>query len=381
MPEFPPARPAPTVHGDWSPEGFVPLARDVYGVPESLLGDYAKVLERIAGATREQIDQNVEVTLGDWVKEHVERPELQRAVLMMAKTIYCQYPERASAGRIMGFFSQRHAGEPILHGFADDEEAGGMQGAIAPFERAFRARGGQVILGHKPLEVLIEDGRAVGVLAVNPSHLALEIRAPHVIMSYPIWAALPLIPPAHVDPQLTRIARGLEDSGTDGIGLQIALRRLPRLRSSGEVETHRGWNRMFIGAERHFRGGWHIASMSSHRVAPPGRHLLHCLITRWLRRDERLWWAETRAWADAARAYLGTFYADLDECVEWQSYQYMARPGMMGWFWAPVRRHGIRAPGVRNLYFANTTIESEASPVDISAQAGLEAARAVLQDR
>ena len=29
MPEFPPRAPAPTVNGDWSPEGFVPLARDV----------------------------------------------------------------------------------------------------------------------------------------------------------------------------------------------------------------------------------------------------------------------------------------------------------------------------------------------------------------
>jgi len=54
------------------------------------------------------------------------------------------------------------------------------------------------------------------------------------------------------------------------------------------------------------------------------------------------------------------------------------RPAIMGWFWAPVRRHGVEVPGCPCLYLANTTIESDAGPVDISARAGLDAARAIL---
>jgi hypothetical protein len=52
----------------------------------------------------------------------------------------------------------------------------------------------------------------------------------------------------------------------------------------------------------------------------------------------------------------------------------------MGWFWAPVARHGVRVPGCDALYLASTTIESDAGPVDIAAEAGLAAARAVLED-
>jgi phytoene dehydrogenase-like protein len=381
IPELPPRGPAPTVNGDWSPEGFVPLARDVLGVPMGLMPDFTKLLERIAGSTLEDQDEVVEVPLGEWVKENVAAPELRGAVLAMAKAIYCQYPERASAGRIMGFFAQRHSGQHAVHGFADDEQAGGMQGAVAPFERALRARGGRVILSHQPVEVTFRDSRASGFVAVSDNHLALEVRAPQTLITYPIWSALPLLPPERRDPELVSISRRLEDHGTDAIGLQIGLRRLPRLRTTGEPETHRGWNRMLIGPEKLFRGGFHIPSMSSRAVAPPGKHLLHCLITRWLRRDERIGWDETRATADAARQYLSAFYLDFDECVEWEARQWVQRPAIMGWFWAPVRRHGSDVPGCPGLYLANTTIESGAGPVDINAHAGLLAARAMLAEK
>ena len=378
MPEFPSRGPAPTVNGDWSPEGFVPLARDVLGVPEALLPDFNKVLERISATMPEDRDRVVEVPLGEWVEENIPQPEVRTAVLTMAKTIYCQYPEQASAGRIMGFFSTRHTGQHAVHGFADDDEVGGMQGVVAPFERALRERGGEILLSHQPVEISFDGERASGFVAVSDNHLALEVRAPVTIISYPIWSALALLPPERRDPGLVSISERLEDHCTDAIGLQVGLGRLPRLRETGEVETHRGWNRMLVGPDKVFRGGFHIPSMSSRAVAPEGKHLLHCLITRWLRRDERIDWAETKATADAARAYLSSFYADFDDCVEWEARQWVQRPAVMGWFWAPVRRHGVEVPGCPGLYLANTTIESDAGPVDISARAGLDAARAIL---
>jgi phytoene dehydrogenase-like protein len=381
LPEFPPRAPAPTVNGDWSPEGFVALAREVLGVPLELMADFSKLMERIAGATLEQQEAAVEVPLGEWVARNIERPELRRAVLNMAKTIYCQYPERASAGRILAFFSQRHSGQPTLHGFADDDQAGNMQGVIAPFERALLARGGRIILSHQPVEIRFRDGRACGFVALSDNHLTLEVQARQTLISYPLWSALPLLPPERRDPGLVAISRRLEDHLTDAIGLQIALSRLPRVRSTGQPESFRGWNRLLVGPEKVFRGGFHIPSLSSRAVAPPGKHLLHCLITRWVERDEVIGWEESRAAIDAARSYLSAFYSDFDECVEWESRQWVQRPGVMGWFWAPVRRHGVTVPGCPGLYLANSTIESGAGPVDINAHAGLLAAQAMLAER
>jgi phytoene dehydrogenase-like protein len=375
-----PAGPAPTCDGGWSPAGFLRLAREVFELPDALLPEFAKLLDRLGGASPEERRAAVEVPLGDWLPRHVPDPRLRRAVLLLAKTIYCQYPERASAGRIMGFLGRRDAARPLLTGFADDDEVGGMQGVSAPFARALLARGGLLALEHEPLEVLFEGTRACGVLAASPGHLALEVRAERTILAWPVWSALALLPPRRVDPGLAEIARRLEDHGTDAIGLAVGLSRLPRLRATGEPEAHRGWNRLFVGPEREFFGGFHLPSLSSRRAAPEGRHLLHALVTRWLRPGERIPWSESRAALEALRAYLGSFYSDFDACVEWEARQWVTRPAVMGWFWAPVARHGVRVPGCDALYLASTTIESDAGPVDIAAEAGLAAARAVLED-
>lgn len=91
-------------------------------------------------------------------------------------------------------------------------------------------------------------------------------------------------------------------------------------------------------------------------------------------------WVESKACADAARSYLSTFYRDFDECVEWEARQWVQRPAIMGWFWAPVKRHAARVPGCPGLYLANTTIESQVGPVDISAHAALQATAAIEED-
>ncbi len=91
-------------------------------------------------------------------------------------------------------------------------------------------------------------------------------------------------------------------------------------------------------------------------------------------------WASSRALIDRVRTYLGRYYLDLDDCVEWSAYQHIERPALLSWFWTPQTRHGVRLPGCDALYLASTTMESDAGPVDIAAHAGLEAARAVLAD-
>ncbi|MCH2171392.1 FAD-dependent monooxygenase [Myxococcota bacterium] len=378
LPEFPPRDPAPVVDGDWSPRGFNRLAREVLGVPEALLPAFGEALGKLSGTTVEQRDAAIEQTLEAWIAENVQHPEIGRAVLTMAKTIFCEYPERASAGRLMTFFSPRTGDEPMQSGFGDDAECGGMQGLVAPFVRVMEECGARIWLDHEPVEVLFDGPRACGVVALNSSQLVLELRAKHVVLARPVWDAVRLMPPERVTPDFAEMARRLEDESGDGLSLQFGLSRIPRLRSTGAEEQHAGWNRFFVGEERRYRGGFHIPSLSSRASAPEGHHLLQCMIVRWLRRDERPGWRETREVLDAARATLEVLYSDFDDCVEWQAYQWVKRPAAMAWFWAPVRRHGLCPPGCEDLYLATSTFESEAGPVDVCAHAGVEAARAIL---
>src|SRR5262249_60864067 len=105
----------------------------------------------------------------------------------------------AAGGGLWGFRQRRGAGGPFL---ADADEVGGMQGLVEPFARAVRERGGEIALGWKPVEILVTEGRAAGVLAVDRTNLVREIRAPVVIGTYPLWEHLALLDPGIVPPEL-----------------------------------------------------------------------------------------------------------------------------------------------------------------------------------
>ncbi len=380
LPEDPARGEARVVDGHWGAKGFVRLAREALGCPEALIPDLAKLLAQLAGTSAEERRAAIPLPLVDWLARHAAHPELRRAVLTLVTVIYCEHPERASAGRLMGFLARRDDLPPLQTAFPNHPELGGMQGLVAPFAEAIEARGGRLLLGLEPAEVLFAGERAAGLVARDESHLALEVRARSVVLAYPVWQALALVPAARVDPSLAALARALEDEQAEAIGWQAGLTRLPRLRATGQAEAHVGWNRLLVGPERRYLGGFHLPSLACASAAPPGRQLLHAFVARWAARDERVAWSEARASIERVLAYLRSFYLDLDACVEWSATQWIERPACLAWYWAPLLRHGVHVPGCPGLYLASTTFESEAGPVDISAHAGLEAARAILEE-
>lgn len=371
---------ARVVDGRWGAKGFARMAREVFGCPQALMPRFGELLARLAGASAEQRRAAVPVPLAEWLAAHVPEPELRAALLTLVTVVYHERPERASAGRLMGFLAPRDDLPELLTAFPDDPEVGGMQGLMGPWARAVEQRGGRVLLGLDPLEVTFDGPRAAGLVALDESHLALELQARAVVLAFPLWQALARLPAARVDPGLAKLARDLEDEQADAICWQAGLTRLPRLRATGAVEGHVGWNRILVGPERRYLGGFHLPSLASRAAAPPDHHLLHAFVGRWLARDERVPWETTRATIDRVVAHLREFYADLDACIDWSAHQYIARPACLAWYWAPRVRHGVRAPGCDGLYLASTTFESDAGPVDIAAHAGLEAARAIESD-
>ncbi len=380
LPEPPSADEGTVVVGHWGARGFLDLARDGFGCPETRIGDFAKVLARIAGASAEERRAAVPIPLSEWLEATVPEPEVRRAILTMVSVIYCEFPERASTGRLMGFLADRPDLPKLQTAFPDHEEIGGMQGLIQPWADAIEAGGGRILLGLEPAQVTFEGTRVTGLVARDESHLVLEVRAPAVVLAAPLWEALPLIPSERIDPELAQLARALEEEQADAICWQAGLTRIPRLRSTGESEGHVGWNRVLIGPGRRYAGGFQLPSLASRRSAPAGRHLLHAFIGRWLKREQSPPWAESREAITHMIDYLKHFYLDLEECIEWSAIQWIQRPACLAWYWATIVRHGIRAPGCDGLYLGSTTLESDAGPVDIAAHAGLEAAHAILAD-
>jgi phytoene dehydrogenase-like protein len=361
--------------GDWSGEGFLATARDLFECPADGIGELGATLERLRRASPAEVDAAIPETLGSWSAAHVDHPGVRRALLLLATVIFHPRPEEASVGRLMEFLQRARTG-PFL---ADDAEVGGMQGVVEPFARAIRERGGKIALGWKPAHILVEDGGVRGAVAVDRANLVREVRAPVVVSTYPLWEHLDLLDARLLPAELLASARALVAHRADLVGWVAGLTRLPSVRATGRPEDHAGWNRLLRGPERRYHGGWHLPSLSSRRAAPEGHHLLHLVIARFLGDTPASEsWSAARARVDEAVAYLRRYYADLDACLEWSAHQHVAAPQSMSWAWAPVRRHGLEVPGVRGLFLAGSTVEAPAAVVDIGGWAGRAAAHAAL---
>ena len=362
--------------GSWGPGGFLAAAREFFECPEDGLVELGAVVGRLAAADAAEVDAAIPETLGTWLPAHVRHPGVRRALLLMATVIFHPHPEEASLGRLMRFFQTPQAG-PFI---PDDDEVGGMQGLMEPWARAIRARGGEIALGWKPVEIVVDGGRVRGAVAVDRTNLVREVRAPVVISTYPVWEHFDLIDERLFPADFVAAARTLRGHRADLVGWQAGLQRLPVIRATGKPEHHAGWNRLLKGSGREYRGGYQITSLTSRRAAPPGKHLLMLVMARWFRGGSTAGqpWTAARAELDEAIAYLRHFHADLDECRAWSAYQYVSAPQTTSWAWAPVRRHGLEVPGIAGLLLAGSTIESPAAIVDVGAWAGLAAARRAL---
>src|SRR5438093_943905 len=362
--------------GAWGPEAFLATARDFFECPADAVDELAATVHRLAAATPAEVDAAIPERLDAWLAAQVRQAGARRALLLMATVVFHPHPEEASVGRLMQFLQRPRSG-PFI---PDDDEAGGMQGLMEPWARAIRGRGGEIALGWKPVEIVVEGGAVRGAVAVDRTNLVREVRAPAVITTYPVWENFELIDERLFPPDSVAAAHELRSHRADLVGWQAGLRRLPTIRAGGRPEHHAGWNRLLWGPNRLYRGGWQITSMTSRRAAPPRKHLLSLVMARFFRGGPTAGqpWSTARAQLDQAIAYLRRFYADLDDCLEWSAYQYVAAPQTMSWAWAPVRRHALTVPTIRGLFLAGSTFEAPAAIVDLGAYAGLEAARGVL---
>jgi phytoene dehydrogenase-like protein len=364
--------------GSWGAKGFLEMARDVFGCPAELLPEFIKVLAGLGGTSAVEQRAAVPQQLGAWLEREVSDPEVREAILTMTRVIYCEFPEQASLGRLMAFFSRRDDLPEVQAAYADHPTVGGIQGLIVPFAEAIAGRGGRILSGFAPFRVLFDGSRAAGLVALSQAQLVVEVHAKHTILAYPIWQALQLLPKDKVDDSLSRLASELQAASADAVCWQAGLCRVPRLRSTGLVDEHVGWNRVLVGKDKCYNGGYHLPSLASRASAPQGQHLLHAFVGRWLAGAPADDWPRMRAKVDRIVEHLRDYYLDFDECVLWSAYQYLSAPAFLSWYWAPVLRHDVRASSCESLYFDSTTIESDAGPIDIAAHAGLEAALAIL---
>jgi phytoene dehydrogenase-like protein len=282
-------------------------------------------------------------------------------------------PDGASMAECIGLArrdSRRAAAVPAVAGA---NARGGVRALTAALEAALRAAGVEVRSGWNADAIVIEDGRARGVLASAADDPRQQrFAASAVVSNVPIWQLFDIVAPRHFPEWLVAAARDWQVVG-GVVAAAFAFRELPRLRETGEPDRFLGWTRLLTGRQRWFAGGMLWASHHSPHNAPPGHHLLQAM---------RL---SARAdLGDAARlqriiadfeSMIDEIYLDARAKLVW-SRSWVCRDGSE-YMVAAARRPPVQAPGVDGLYLVGETTDVPAVQMDAAALSALLCAEAL----
>ena len=345
-------------------------------VTDETLQAYLDGMRALRSTPAEEQRRLRSVTLGAWLDEHVVDSRARSAILQVGEVMFPSPSERTSAGRLIAFLQESR--EYGSRGFyPDDPETPGMQGLITPWVRAIDAEGGELWLGWKPLEIVVEDRRVTGVVGVNAANLVQEFRTPVVVCDYPAWELLEVIDEGVLPSGFADSARRLLEHCNDFAGWWAGLSRLPTRRSDGQEEDMPGWHRILWGDQtvKRYHGAFQFASCHAPQIAPPGKHLLEVVMSHWGEGEATRWahWRDAKRAIDRILEYVRWYYLDLDECVEWSRYQYLSGPEMRACYLKPVARHPVKVATVEGLYLTGATTEGLGGYQDLECEAALAA--------
>jgi phytoene dehydrogenase-like protein len=346
------------------------------GRVEELAGKLGKVLGELRDTPEEEAWRLVPYRLDDWLLRNVPDLEVRQIILQQAECNPFTPAEETSLGRYIMHMNH-------VNGIAvvpDDPEVGGMQGTIQPWYRRLKELGADFHQGWKPIEITHEHGGVTGLVAVNDGSLVRSFAAPIVICDWPGWMLTELVEERDLPAQFMEAARATKNYASETASWWAGLTRLPKVRATGEVEDLSSpWERILRGdgALKRFYGGFYFPSVFSKQSAPPGKHLLAVETVGSSNQPGREWrrWVDAKAHVDSMVDYLFDYYADLEDCIEWSSYQYTDPPSILTWYIKPIYRHPVKVDTIDGLYMASASAEGKGSWIDIEAGSALTAVR------
>jgi phytoene dehydrogenase-like protein len=341
---------------------------------------YVDAMRQLRSMSDEEQRGLVLVTLGDWLDQNVVDEVVRHAVLQVGEVMFPSPSENTSVGRLVAFLKEARAyGSRGI--YPQDPDSPGMQGLVTPWIRVIEAHGGEVWLGWKPHEIVVEDRRVIGVVAINTANLVQEFRTPVVITDYPSWDLLEIIDEDLMPAGFVEASARMCEHGNDFAGWWAGLSRMPTRRADGQPEDMPGWHRVLWGeqAVKRYHGAFQFASVHSPQIAPPGKHLLEVVISHWGEGEGKRWrhWRDARAAIDRILEYIRWYYADLDDCVDWSRYQYLSGPEMRACYLKPVLRHPVKVTTIEGLYLAGPTSEGLGAYQDLECEAAMTAVELV----
>ncbi len=349
-----------------SPAAAAPYLSAVLALPEAKVAKFFEIRKELKETSPEESIRLRDVRFAEWLPT-LGDDEMAAAYRGLATSMYSIPPEETSLGR----FIENYAKPSLRVSVADDDEVGGMQGYMEPFARVIRSSGGEIRLNQKLLEMSVTDGTARGILVRDERGFVTEIEADYVIYAGIAYDLENYVSKELIDESWWQRAYSTKKHELPTTALYLGLKEIPRKRD-GVVEDWIGWNRLLVGDDRTYGGGWFIPSLASKRSAPEGKHLLEAVY------GGPASYGNGKKALDTLLEYIKAYYPGIESLIEWQQVQYHTSPSTTGWSFSGSERVPVEGP-LQGLFMVSSTSEVQGSYQEIEAHAALLAADTILE--
>ncbi|MCX5852897.1 MAG: FAD-dependent oxidoreductase [Deltaproteobacteria bacterium] len=369
----------------WNGEKFVSVA-DLVPMSREDKVAFRNLVQKIATLKDHEIEAWDNRSLEEWLAEHVEQPpvrELFTDLGMIMTTIPRAIDMAAGEVLYIARDNLLKTQQVLQASFPLD----GMEGVTRGLAEVVRDAGGEIRLNCDVQEVVIKDGRAIGVRIPTGRHPYEEeyripetetIHADRVVCALPIYQLQKLLDFNSDTSPLPRWWRkritDIQHEVTGLIGFMLGL-------SEPVVDPAK---KCFFSALKTRHAGFPFqgfpASNFTDHVAPPGKQLLHTDIvveheeaSDKFKRERLL----ALLWED-----LKDMFPGIEGKMEWRLPYYVdgcdglaRQPGLVGNF-----KPGLKAPGIPNLYFAGDTYLGRGLAINSAALSGMNCADLILAE-
>lgn len=234
----------------------------------------------------------------------------------------------------------------------------------------FTSLGGELLLGHKVEEVLIEEGCVQGAVVMDASGKSMTIMAGNVVSNIPIQDTFRVADKQAFPPDWADRMENLYGYGSIAPYFGLNKLVLP------EKEWKVGVKDVLVipsseGFEHDVYMCWNIQSQSDPSCAPGGKHLFtaYAPVTEKEARDKKLMAKACRLITD----YLERRYTGFQESVDWALFptSWKLEGVAKSKTQAGTLKAPVKAPGVKGLYFTGDTVKGYGVAMDCACAAGL----------
>ncbi len=346
--------------------------------------DFKRVIKALFAISYQDIDGLDDVSLRDWVEGITENEEVHDffSYLGMMTTTLTDWDEMAASEVIYEMKKNLDVkGTLLTAGFPK----GGSINLVKPMAEVVREKGGMVLTGTGVDEVVIEDGKVIGVSverAVGDAPKNFEewlvhetefLRTGTVVCAVPIWSLENLLPSDEFPSWFLSKIDSLSGETSAAIGYLLGL--------DEALWDDRKYRVSMCLPQTGLPLQCYAPSNFDPSTAPAGKFLLSMGCPCEPENAYDKWWV--RSGLDVLWDDLAHIFPQFEDHIEWVlPARYIGidgiarKPGMVGKY-----KPDVKAPGIQGLYFAGDTYRGRGVGMNSAADSAIKCFERILKDK